>query len=128
MEDRPYIVAVDFDATLSQKAVWTGVRTDPLPPSPGMPELLRELRDIGCQIIIWTCRSEPKEIKKWCEKYNVPFDAINENVHETYRPQPKIFADVYLDDKALFYDGKSTLGLLGEILKRKREWQDSGEA
>lgn len=50
--------------------------------------------------ILWTCR-EGKALKnaiKFCNEYNLTFDAINDNILN-FRTSRKIIADIYLDDK-----------------------------
>lgn len=97
------IIAVDFDGTLCTDAY----------PGIGMPNLaliyfLKQLRKQGSQIILWTCRCGDKleEAKKWCDSFELEFDAVNANVPmiiEKYGTDSrKIFADVYIDDKACF--------------------------
>lgn len=127
MTKRPFIVAVDFDCTLARYEGWQGYRTELLPPNEGMPELIRKLKKDGCKIIIWTCRNEPKNIERYCEAYEIPIDGVNKSVDDFNLGSPKVFADVYLDDRGLHYNGSSK-GLYEEINKRRQEWLDSKES
>lgn len=97
------IIAVDFDGTLC---------TDCYPkigfPNLGLIELLKRMQGNGCRIILWTCRCGERldEAVSWCEGYGLQFDEINENVQEILQQygsnSRKIYADVYIDDKACF--------------------------
>lgn len=104
MKEQDYgIIAVDFDGTLCTDCY----------PEIGIPNLeliylIKQLRKQGSQIVLWTCRCGRKleEAKSWCEGFGLQFDAVNENVPviiEKYGTDSrKIFADVYIDDKACF--------------------------
>lgn len=97
------IIAVDFDGTLCSECY----------PDIGMPNLpliylLRQLREQGIQVILWTCRCGDRltEAVEWCRMFGLEFDAINENVSDTIErygtESRKISADVYVDDRACF--------------------------
>lgn len=95
------IIAVDFDGTLCEDAY----------PEMGEPNLyliqiLKELKLQGKQLILWTCRcgKELEEAVHWCRKFELEFDAVNQNVPENIKKYGtdtrKVYADLYLDDKA----------------------------
>ena len=95
------IIAVDFDGTLCADCY-------PQIGAPNLP-LIRQLiylRARGKQIILWTCRCGEKlgEAVAWCAGYGLEFDAVNENVRETFlrygTESRKISADIYIDDRA----------------------------
>lgn len=97
------IIAVDFDGTLCSNCY----------PQIGVPNfrlirILKDLKKNGKKLILWTCRSgtELEQALAWCRKMGVIFDAVNDNlpeITEQYRNNSrKIFADVYIDDKACF--------------------------
>lgn len=103
MEKRIQIIAVDFDGTLCTECY----------PKIGMPNLpliglLRQLREQGKQVILWTCRcgEQLQEALEWCSLFGLEFDAVNENVADTLQrygtESRKISADVYVDDKSCF--------------------------
>lgn len=104
MEKNEYqIIAVDFDGTLCVDCY----------PQIGAPNLyliqiLKNLRNDGKEIILWTCRcgEDLEAAVEWCRGFELEFDAVNQNVErimEQYGTDSrKIFADVYLDDKACF--------------------------
>lgn len=96
------ILAVDFDGTLCE-AAW---------PEIGKPiekniEYVKEKKKEGWKLILWTNRVEDKleEAITWCGENDIYFDAINENlpeVIEAFCNDPrKIYATIYLDDRAL---------------------------
>lgn len=97
------IIAVDFDGTLCSEC-YPGIGIPNLP----LIYLLIRLRQQGKKVILWTCRcGEPlEEAKEWCRALGLEFDAVNENVAETFEKygteSRKISADVYIDDKACF--------------------------
>lgn len=96
------IYAVDFDGTLCESVF----------PDIGAPnmELINHLikrRKQGNKIILWTCRVNEclQEAVDWCNQFGLEFDAVNENLPEKIEQwggdTRKIFADVYIDDKAV---------------------------
>ena len=98
------IIAVDFDGTLCDNKY----------PDIGLPmhdvidELCRMQRYEGAKLILWTCRTEQQlnDAVKWCDEQGLHFDAVNENLPEVNAawdkpPGPKIFANIYLDDRAM---------------------------
>ena len=67
-----------------------------------------EALEKGRQIILWTCRcgNQLEEAVEWCRKWELEFDAVNENLPEIIERYGsdgrKIYADVYIDDKSCF--------------------------
>ena len=100
------IISVDFDGTLSLNGCW---------PEPGEPNLklidyIKKRRKNGGKIILWTCRTE-KDLEialAWCDKQELEFDAINDNLPEVVEywgiNSRKIECDIYIDDKAVWND------------------------
>ena len=102
-EKRRYtIYAVDFDGTLC-------VNKFPEIGAPNMALINRLIkkRAKGNKVILWTCRVDKKlsEAVDWCKKFGLEFDAINANLPEIIsyweNESRKVFADVYIDDKAV---------------------------
>ena len=94
------IIAVDFDGTVVEhKFPEIG---DELP---GAIYTLRALQKAGHYIIIWTCRNltEPMPFYNmidWFRSKRFEPDNINSNYPLlTFQPSPKIYADIYIDDR-----------------------------
>jgi len=108
------IVAVDFDGTLC-KHEYPRIGMAYL----GIVGMLKTMRTNGHKIILWTCRNgkELTEAIEWCKNLGLEFDAVNDDVEAIknsdfgkYKSN-KIYADVYLDDRALTV----------QVPKRKKE-------
>ena len=114
MEHDGIIIAVDFDGTLSN-GTWD---KDPSKCTYNMNEdLIEELQIFrsafphSAKIILWTCRGGEylKQAVLKCKEYGLTFDAINTDAPEVYEwfdeyTSPKIYADLYVDDKAIIDD------------------------
>lgn len=106
MNELPKIVAIDFDGTLVE---------DRFPaigePISAMFKLCKELKKAGVKLILWTSRDNDSEAKnldsavKFCAEQGLTFDAVNRNIPEVinlfHNDTRKVYADLYLDDKAV---------------------------
>ena len=96
-------IAVDFDGTLCFSS-WPELGE----PNTKLIEYLRDWKDNGNKLILWTCRAGDALDKavEWCKEQNLTFDAINDNLPETIElygnNSRKISCDYYIDDKNLF--------------------------
>ena len=92
------IIAVDFDGTITKDNDFPNIGEL----MPGAKEIITELHDKGCIIILWTCRCDEylDDAIDYCEKNKIPIDYVNENVPEINGryANPKIFAHYYIDD------------------------------
>lgn len=100
------IIAVDFDGTIC---------ADRFPeigePLFGAVESLLKLKENGYKLILWTCRTDLPERQylteavEFCRRLGLEFDAVNDNVPDAPFIEKgncrKVFADFYIDDKAL---------------------------
>ena len=106
MNKRKFVIAIDFDGTIVENTYPTigNIKQDVV-------EVIKTLifKD-NCEIIIWTCR-EGKYLQdaiKFLNKNFIPYHYINDNCNwakETFSYNAncrKIFADLYIDDKAIF--------------------------
>jgi hypothetical protein len=99
------IVAVDFDSTLkahkdhevSDAVIWVNVK---------IANLVRDLHSLGCTIVIWTAAKEARhnEIKEWLEYNRIPYHYFNEDVIGIKYQTRKLYANVFLDDRAGLYE------------------------
>lgn len=109
----PKVLAVDLDGTLLK---------DDHPalgkPIPDVVAVLHAVRAAGWKIVVWTVRNEDAQIKKHLEDAGVPFDYINENPYGPTDGSRKIYADVYLDNHAIQFNG-DTRGLAEKIINFK---------
>lgn len=118
---RQKIIAVDFDGTLFEQMAekdW---------PTPGAPrqaviDYVLEQQRQGARLILWTNRTgRPLGIAvQKCHEYGIDFDAINANLPEMIEKYDndcrKIFADEYIDDRAIPMPGEEmTLNALVKL-------------
>lgn len=100
---KPETFAVDFDGTLCTN-LWPGIGE----PHYDMIDWIKQLRNDGHKIILWTCRSGMSLVNAivWCAERGLYFDAINDNLEEHKREfggnSRKVNADYYIDDKAIY--------------------------
>jgi len=113
IKDIHTILAIDFDGTIVRHEFpYIGAL------KPNAKEVINNLYDRGFGIFIWTCRDStfhPKLVEKFedaeptvfhvhdfLEKEGIKYDGININHPELeFHPVPKIYADIYIDDKQL---------------------------
>ncbi len=105
------IIAVDFDGTITKAGEYKGFGKYE-DPNEHVVEWIRQKSFDGDIIVIWTCRQKREyvDIRNYCIKWNIPVDGINTN---EFAPKellalsdnfPKIFADIYLDDRSMHPD------------------------
>lgn len=99
------VYAIDFDGTLCTNAF----------PEIGNPkwkviELCILLKKNGHKLILWTCRAEKylEAAVNWSAEHGIEFDSINDALPEQKEKwnneTRKIWADCYIDDKAVHPD------------------------
>ena len=96
----PFIIAVDFDGTLVEnKFPDIGeIRTE-------MWNAIAKSKEDGAKVILYTCRTGEllDDAVAFCHSNGMSFDAINDNIDEVKAVgwyARKVFANVYLDDRA----------------------------
>lgn len=102
-------IAVDFDGTLCEFAF-----PEIGEPKPYVIEFLKMQQAAGAHIILSTCRANGTkralldEAVQFCKEQGIDLYAINENPDNTYGKEygvtgteRKVFADLYIDDKAM---------------------------
>lgn len=111
------IIAVDFDGTLCTNA-WPEVG-DPIEP---VIEYVKYRQSKGARLILWTNRvGKPLEdAVAWCAEHGIILSAVNDNLPEIVESFGsncrKIFANEYLDDRALLPGH-----VVGEMIDRVRD-------
>lgn len=91
------IVAVDFDDTVYDFH-GTGDSYEMVR------QLVRDLKDINCFIIIWTGNQNIEFVTNFLNENNIPFDSINDEAPISKKllngnfPR-KVYANVYIDDR-----------------------------
>lgn len=100
------ILCIDFDGTIVERAY------------PEIGELKPYAKEAinmlskDYHIIIWTCRTSQKlyedfpctiyDAAKFLRVNEIHFDTINHNIYTLpFQPYPKVYADVYIDDRNL---------------------------
>lgn len=112
------IIAVDFDGVIvSDKFPLIGDADFEIL------TLLGKAIDKGHQVILWTCRvgDRLREAEDWCRERRLRFTCVNGNSPTNlaeYKTDPrKIYADIYIDDRAIGYNREVTVGLLKLLIK-----------
>lgn len=109
------IVAIDFDGILCENVF----------PEIGAPHyevisVVRQLLDLGVEVILWTSRADEELTKAvaWCADYGLKFTAINANAPSNLQQYSskypngtrKVYADYYIDDHNIEYRVKTREG------------------
>ena len=104
---RKYTVAFDLDGTLADcKGGWEKYSDFPGNPLPGVKYNLQRLRNAGFKIGVYTTRNY-KDVYKWLEKHGLLslVDWVNENPSQPPNTGVKPFADYYVDDRGIRFEG-----------------------
>lgn len=117
---KPKILAVDLDGTLLH---YDDIDKPLGKPVEGMVKVLEAVKAAGWAIIIWTVRSNTSDISRHLKEHGVPFDYINENPWQPQDGSDKVAANVYLDDRAIQFNGE-TRGLAERIVNFKPWYKD----
>lgn len=114
MSDRP-IVCVDLDGVLNLFDGWKGADHFHAP-RPGAREFLRALRERNFEVVVFTVRWAP-HVEQWLEQHGLAgfIDRV------TDRKPP---AHVFIDDRAICFDGDFTLALQ-RIASFKPHWESN---
>lgn len=108
MKCRKYVIAIDFDGTIveNQYPEIGKIKKDCI-------NFINKLSsELNCEIIIWTCRENEKlkEAIDFLNKNNITYHYVNDNCNWAKNEFShnakcrKIFADLYIDDRAIFSD------------------------
>lgn len=107
MASRGLTIAVDFDGTCVEHE-YPHIGAD----AEGAVEVLRELSQNDCKLILYTMRSGALLDKavRWFKEHNIELYGVNSNPDQNWSDSPKVYANLYIDDSALgcplrFVDG-----------------------
>lgn len=118
------IACIDLDGTLAHFEEWKGEKHFGNPIA-GASEALKQLRKENWLLIIFTTRTNKEYIKDFLNNNDIPFDHINENPNQPENTiGGKPYADVYIDDRAIQFNGdwkKTVLDMKEFIPWEKRE-------
>lgn len=96
------VYAVDFDGTLANTRF-----PEIIGPNVKMVAFVKMIQAAGHKVILWTSR-DGKDLEnavEWCRQQGITFDAVNsplkEQVARWGNDTRKIYADYYIDDKAM---------------------------
>lgn len=115
-------VVFDFDGVIhSYKSGWQGPENTPDPPVEGIKEAIEQIRAAGYEVIVVSARcadpSGDAAVLKYLEENEIYVDGVMAE---------KPPAIVYIDDRAICFDGKAA-GLLKQI-ETFTPWYLKGEA
>lgn len=107
------VIGVDFDGTLYDYHK-TGQTYD------NVIQLVKDLKSIGCKIIIWTAQADHALVETYLKDKEIPFDGINTDGvplnYETRKP----FFSALLDDRAGLKQAYEELSMLVFTIKMQK--------
>ena len=109
-------VVFDFDGVIhSYSSGWKGAAVIADPPVPGIKEAIEEIRESGYEVVVVSTRCATPEgygaVRAWLLDHDIEVDDVK---------MEKPPAIVYIDDRAICFDGNPTT-LLGKI-KSFKPW------
>jgi len=114
--EKSLIIACDFDGSIVNHEY---PKIGKL--KPNAKEVINKLYDKGHKIIIWTCRYtevDLSEMKNFLVKKKIKFHEINKNIQGlNFNPVPKIYANIYIDDRNIFMNGINWFDIEGYLFK-----------
>jgi hypothetical protein len=75
-------------------------------------ELIRRLKAANCYLICWTGQENLEFVANYLIQNNIPYNGINENPPFHKSTSKKVYANVYLDDRAGLQQVYNELNLL----------------
>jgi hypothetical protein len=63
-------------------------------------KLVRDLHEIGCIIVLWTCHQDLNNVKNYLQEKDIQYEGINTDGHYLGWPSRKPFFSAILDDRA----------------------------
>ena len=98
--DDPPTVAVDLDGTLAE---YDGFKGEDIigKPRPYAKRMMKMYERKGYVIIVHTCRGNEKRVGEWLKEHNMPYHHINKNPNQPPGTSDKLYANAYVDDRAV---------------------------
>jgi FMN phosphatase YigB (HAD superfamily) len=82
-------------------------------------ELLRDLYKLNCYLICWTGQDNPEFVENYLNENQIPFHSINEDPPFWQKKSRKIYANVFLDDRAGLWQVYQDLSEIVTLFKNK---------
>lgn len=109
----PPTAAIDFDGTIAEYREDLDLAKTVL--RDGARRGMRQIRDAGIRLIVWTGRPDIGEVSAWLTEQGIPFDEINNNSAEDNGSR-KIQAGCYVDDHGINAD-RDWEEIIGKVLE-----------
>jgi hypothetical protein len=115
-------MCVDLDGTIAHYDGWKG--EDHFgEPITGVQDALGGLRDEGWVVIVFTTRRDTPRIEEYLRRNAIPYDYVNRNPEVPGAEEAgKPFAHVYVDDRAVPFDGDWKRAM--ERVRTFRTWEE----
>ncbi|OGG36712.1 hypothetical protein A2110_00030 [Candidatus Jorgensenbacteria bacterium GWA1_54_12] len=115
------IIAFDFDGVVAQYNGFVS-HDDVQEPIAETIKAMNLLKEKGFRILIFSTRGT-EFLKKYCERFSIPADFINDNPEMRGENPGKPVAWLYVDDRAIRYIGQTAETLVSEIEQFKAYWK-----
>lgn len=115
------VISFDFDGVVASYNGFVS-KEDIQEPNPEVVKAITMLKEKGCKILIHSTRGD-EFLKKYCERFLVPYDYINRRPDVEGDNPGKPIAFVYIDDRNICYKGESAENLVSEITNFKPYWR-----
>lgn len=119
MHKKP-IIAIDFDGLMVKDSGININKNYPYitsEPVPFLKEVLTYMKDHDIKVVVWTCREymDKEAMEKWLVGNDIPYDSVNSSIDfcsawDGYESR-KIYADMYVDDKAYGFNDSPAMML-----------------
>jgi hypothetical protein len=116
------LIACDFDGTIAYEN-YPNIGDF----KPDAVRVLRKFLEYGGKLIIWTCRTgeQAEKVKQKLLDAEVRYHAFNDNLEEDRQKFPdnsrKVYADIYIDDRANFLEEINWLWIESKLFEEVGE-------